>query len=684
MKKSYIVLFILLTTLSLTILRCLDAKEVKASVTTTPVVYSGYRQDIKETQIDSNELDEYRQVNEYASDDEDSFKITSSNYKDVKEKLESIEFVKYTKFLSLLDEGKVDIVYLENSIYSIDKVYFKTIDEKYFKTDNPTYSDFKKELLEKGVEIKPYYELFQDGYFDDIDEKAKDSENNEEAVTGTTEILKLLFLQDRNIIVLTIVFLMLLVVYLRVSFKTKGIAGTNLAGFSSSGNVTTKDGKNVERTSFNDVAGLKEVKQDVLCLVDLIKNADKYKEMGAELPKGVVLYGPPGTGKTLIARAIAGEANVPFFFASGSEFVEMYVGLGAKRVRELFDKARKNSPCIVFIDEIDAIAGKRSHQDNSEDRKTLNQLLTEMDGFKSSDNILVIAATNRIEDLDSAILRPGRFTNKYCVPLPETASDRLEIINLYAKNKKFAEDVDFNRLAKETIGCSPADIESILNESAIICVQKKKMFIDSECIDDAFNKKVLQGHIKENTKERRREELELVAWHEAGHTVAGLLTGQEISKVTILASTSGAGGATFTVPNKMGLQSVKDLKNDVIRLYAGRCAEYLLFNDWEMTTTGASNDIERATNILYNMVSTLGMTPSTGMINLTSLNIDNKVIIDDVSKLAKELQDECLKLLEDNKDMLEEIVNSLMEKETVYEEELEAIKNKYIKKEVEA
>ena len=239
--------------------------------------------------------------------------------------------------------------------------------------------------------------------------------------------------------------------------------------------------------------------------MDFLTDKDKYIEAGAVLPKGVILYGPPGTGKTLLAKAIAGEAGVPFLYASGSDFIEMYVGVGAKRIRELFAKARKQSPCIVFIDEIDAIGGKRSGMDNSEDRKAINALLTEMDGFNELDNVVVIGATNRMEDLDPALLRPGRFSDKFCVPLPENAKERLEVIDIYATNKDFAPDFSMEALAKETVGFSPAQIESLLNEAAIIQVQEDRPYIDKDIIDKAMYKVLLNGHEKRDT-ERNTEE----------------------------------------------------------------------------------------------------------------------------------------------------------------------------------
>ena len=581
------------------------------------------------------------------------------------ERFDSIRLIDYYLFWEKVEKGDIEAVYFENNeLRANTYIYFKTKSGLYFKTYNPDYETFKKHLLENKIKVLTVKDLKEEEYFKVYEEEIEEESGlNNEIIDENGDL-------NGSFVFMVVVFgIGLFLIY--------GIAKQNKNKVTVSG---VSDGKiegdkHVDFKTFNDIAGLKEVKKDVMCLVDFLKNGNKYEEMGAKLPKGVILYGPPGTGKTLLAKAIAGEAGVPFFFASGSDFIEMYVGVGPKRVRELFNTAKKSAPCIIFIDEIDAIGGKRSHSDNSEDRKTLNALLAEMDGFKTSKDILVIGATNRLEDLDPAIVRPGRFTDKFCVPLPESIDDRLEITNLYIKNKRLAEDVDLNRFAKETIGCSPADIESIINESAIIAVQEDKNFIDNECIEKAYNKRILKGHIKEDNKHRRKEELELVAWHEAGHTLAGILLGEEINKVTILSTTSGAGGVTFTVPKKMGLLSVEDLRNQVIQLYAGRCAEYLLYKDWRKTTTGASNDIDRATEIIYKMVSTYGMEGDVGLLNLNLMNVDSKVMLDKAIILSKELQEECLKLLEDNIDKLKIIVEGLLEKQTLYNKDLQELLN---------
>ena len=441
------------------------------------------------------------------------------------------------------------------------------------------------------------------------------------------------------------------------------------------GNENKVEHKSTSVKTFKDIAGLKEVKKDISCLVDFLTNREKYEEAGAKLPRGIIFYGPPGTGKTLLAKAIAGEAGVPFISMSGSEFIEMYVGVGAKRVRDLFKEARRIAPCIVFIDEIDAIGGMRGGKDsNSEDRKTINALLTEMDGFKETENIIVIGATNRLEDLDPALVRPGRFTNKYCIPLPETIEDRLEVINLYIKNKKLDESVDLKALAKETVGFSPAKIEALLNEASIISVQDDSKFITKEIIDKAMYKILLQGHMKEDVSERDKEELNVVAWHEAGHAVIGHLFGKDITKVTVIPSTSGAGGVTFSTPNKTSLLSAEDIKHEIMELYGGRLAELLYYKgDKNKITTGASNDIERATDLINGYVTRYGMSDDFGMLNLSSARVDNKVIISQEVSIAKELELVTKEVLEHHYAELKEIANMLIEENTIYNAQIKEI-----------
>lgn len=430
-----------------------------------------------------------------------------------------------------------------------------------------------------------------------------------------------------------------------------------------------------KKNSFEDVAGLYEVKKDMATLVDFLRNSEKYLEAGAEIPKGAILYGPPGTGKTLLARATAGEANVPFYNTSGSEFAEKYVGIGAKRIRELFDKAEKNAPCIVFIDEIDAVGSNRDNSmDNTEDLKTLEELLNRMDGFKASTGVLVIGATNRLNALDPALVRPGRFDKKFCVPLPETVEERMEIISLYAKNKKFMDDVNLERLAKETIGCSPAEIKSILNDAAIMMVQENKPAIDSAIIDKVFTNRMMQGHLKENKKLRDKAELELIAWHEAGHAVIGKVFQMEVTKVTIIGATSGAGGVTFTIPAKMGLLSVEDIEHKIMQLYAGRAAEHILYErNGKKVTTGASSDIDEATKLIYRMITEFGMSEEYGMLNLARIQVKSSDILVQMKHIAEELEQRTMEILEAHREQLKDTAELLIEKETIYAEDLEKV-----------
>ena len=567
--------------------------------------------------------------------------------------VEQLETMSYQYFEEDIENENIAVVYFsENSL----NVYVKTADGNYYKTANPEYDMFKKELLEDGLVVESAVEFVK-------------SQTKQASWVGM-----LLFMFN----ITTAISMALRWWFSAIAERDQSDA--NLVAAKPNNHIKNnhvkdvkeKDNENVKK--FKDIAGLYEVKKDMQCLVDFLKNKDKYVEAGAVLPKGVILYGPPGTGKTLLAKAVAGEAGVPFHYMSGSDFVEMYVGVGAKRVRELFEKAKKDAPCIVFIDEIDAIGGKRGEGDsNGEDRKTINALLTEMDGFTSSENILVIAATNRLEDLDSALVRPGRFTNKFCVPLPETPRERLEIIRLYGKNKKFAEDVDFKGLARETTGFSPASIEALLNESAIISVQDKKQFIDKASIDKAMFKVLLSGHVKENQSERNKEELLLVSWHEAGHALVGRLNGKNIPKVTILSTTSGAGGVTFTTPKSTGLHSVNDLKAEVAELYAGRVAELMLLKDKNQITTGASNDIQKATDIIKGIVTSYGMSDEFGMLNLNQLQVSQSRIIEEEVRLAKEIEEHTVALLTQHYNRLEAIANALMERETLYEQDLDTL-----------
>ena len=537
--------------------------------------------------------------------------------------------VKYEEFLKMADKKNVKkIAWSEKK----DAFTFYDKDEKPYSTENPKYEDFKKDMLEKGIEVKE--------------------------IGG---------LSNYETPIMIIVQLAMYGVFFGLLFKTSGIG----AGLS---DRKEKDAKS--DVKFSDVAGLEEVKEDLMTVVDFLKNPDEYKEAGAEIPKGVLLYGPPGTGKTLLAKAVAGEAGVKFKAVSGSDFDEKYVGVGASKMRKLFDDAKNNAPCIIFIDEIDSMGGRRHSKQNSYDRQTLNTLLSEMDGFDGSGGVVVIAATNRIEDLDPALTRPGRFDNHFAVSLPATAKERKIIINLYAGNKKFADDVDMESFAKETMGSSPATIKTVLNEAAIIATRKNKGIITREILDEAWMKQLMEGHLKKNGE---KDNVELVAWHEAGHALAGLLMGQDLTKASIIPSTSGAGGATFITPRKLGLFTVKELREQVVMLYSGRNAEAVLAekNGEDLgITTGASNDIEKATGIIKKMITEYGMNENFGLLNLEELEIKPDVIAKEAVNLSKELCSESYKLMMDNADTLKKIAEALIEKETLTGEEIRKIAGK--------
>ena len=537
--------------------------------------------------------------------------------------------VKYEEFLKMADKKNVKkIVWSEKK----DAFTFYDKDEKPYSTENPKYEDFKKDMLENGIEVKE--------------------------IGG---------LSNYETPIMVIVQLAMYGVFFVLLFKTSGIG----AGLS---DKKEKDAKS--DVKFSDVAGLEEVKEDLMTVVDFLKNPDEYKEAGAEIPKGVLLYGPPGTGKTLLAKAVAGEAGVKFKAVSGSDFDEKYVGVGASKMRKLFDDAKNNAPCIIFIDEIDSIGGRRHSKQNSYDRQTLNTLLSEMDGFDGSGGVVVIAATNRIEDLDPALTRPGRFDNHFAVSLPATAKERKIIINLYAGNKKFADDVDMKSFAKETMGSSPATIKTVLNEAAIIATRKNKGIITREILDEAWMKQLMEGHLKKNGE---KDNVELVAWHEAGHALAGLLMGQDLTKASIIPSTSGAGGATFITPRKLGLFTVKELREQVVMLYSGRNAEAVLAEkngEGLGVTTGASNDIEKATGIIKKMITEYGMNENFGLLNLEELEIKPDVIAKEAVSLSKELSSESYRLMMDNADTLKKIAEALIEKETLTGEEIRKIAGK--------
>ncbi|MCB5570721.1 ATP-dependent zinc metalloprotease FtsH [Mediterraneibacter faecis] len=435
--------------------------------------------------------------------------------------------------------------------------------------------------------------------------------------------------------------------------------------------------------TFQDVAGEDEAKELLTEIVDFLHNPQKYTEIGAVCPKGALLVGPPGTGKTLLAKAVAGEANVPFFSISGSEFVEMFVGMGASKVRDLFKQANEKAPCIVFIDEIDTIGKKRDNAGyggNDEREQTLNQLLTEMDGFDASKGVVILAATNRPDSLDPALLRPGRFDRRIPVELPDLKG-REEILKVHAKKVRLGDDIDFNAIARAASGASGAELANMVNEAALRAVRENRKYVTQADLEESIET-VIAGYQKKNQVLSSKEKL-IVSYHEIGHAlVAALQTNSApVTKITIIPRTSGALGYTMQVESEeRNLMTQEELINKIATLTGGRCAEKLIFNS---ITTGASNDIEQATKLARAMITRYGMSDRFGMVALetqnnpylggdsslscspqTAADIDQMVV-----DTVKHGYDTAMDLLEKNQKKLHELAKYLYEKETITGEE---------------
>ena len=469
-------------------------------------------------------------------------------------------------------------------------------------------------------------------------------------------------------------------------FFTKQLGGQK--GSMDFGRSRAKLNPDKGKVTFKDVAGLPEEKEELQELIDFLKNPKKFTKLGARIPKGVLLVGPPGTGKTLLAKAVAGEANAPFYFISGSDFVELYVGIGASRVRDMFKQAKQNAPCLIFIDEIDAVGRQRGTGiggGHDEREQTLNQLLTEMDGFGANEGIIIIAATNRPDVLDPALLRPGRFDRQVTVALPEQKA-REEILKVHARGKVLSKNVHLDNIAKRTVGFSGADLENLLNEAALLAVRREKNAITMSEIDEAIDR-VIMGPAKV-TKKYTPAEKKLVAYHEAGHAVLGIKldNANDVQKVTIIPRGE-AGGYNLMLPKEEKYTATKtELLEQIMGLLGGRVAEEVVFGE---ITTGAHNDFSKATKIARSMVTEYGMS-SLGPVQLetpegssflgrdynknrnfsdqVALEIDNEVrkIINDCYSKAK-------KIIEKNRDLLDLIASNLIEHETLTKEQIDYI-----------
>ena len=480
-----------------------------------------------------------------------------------------------------------------------------------------------------------------------------------------------------------------LVVLVVISYVLFSKLASSNKGSMDFGKSRAKLSDDKHQAKFNDVAGLKEEKEEVKELIDFLKNPKKFQKLGARIPKGVLLVGPPGTGKTLLARAVAGEANVPFFYISGSDFVELFVGVGASRVREMFKDAKRSAPCLIFIDEIDAVGRQRGTGlggGHDEREQTLNQLLTEMDGFGENEGIIIMAATNRPDVLDPALLRPGRFDRQVTVSLPD-ANEREAILKVHARNKILDKDVNIKNLSLRTPGFSGADLENLLNEAALLAVRRDKPAITMDEIDEATDR-VLMGPAKVSRKITDKEK-RLVAIHESGHAVIGikLEDANEVHKITIIPR-GVAGGYTMMLPReeKIAIMTKKELEAQIIGLLGGRVSEEMFLKE---ITTGASDDFRRATNIARAMVTEYGMS-DLGPVQYEqktegvflgrdygkTKNFSDKVaheIDEEVRKIVEECYSKAQKILRDNEKLVHLLADTLVEHETLTKEQIDSL-----------
>jgi len=537
----------------------------------------------------------------------------------------------YTNFLKDAAHNTISTVYVTTS----PKIQVKLKDGTIYETDNPRTNNFKEGLLKDGINV------------------------SEQALTSSGEVASI----SGFIISLIVLGCMC---FKPAKRKTKGMfSATNL-------DVTA-----VADIGFNfeNVAGNEEAKDSVQDVVDFLKNPEKYSAYGARMPKGLILYGDPGTGKTLLAKAVAGEANVPFYAVSGSDFVQIYVGVGAGRIRSLFKKARSHGRAVIFIDEIDAIGKKRDNGTgggSDEKDQTLNALLTEMSGFNESEGIIIIAATNRLDMLDEALIRPGRFDRHIEVTLPDVSA-REKILKLHLKNKPI-KDIDYSEWAHKTTSFSGAKLENLANEAAIIACKDNSKFIENEHLDKAYSI-MLAGYEKVDRDYIKEEDRKITAFHEAGHALISLkmLPNDKVSKVTIIPTTKGAGGYTLSIPEDKLYQNKDYIKKKIMVLLGGRAAEEIIFGR-DHVTTGAYSDLQRSTQLITNMVTEYGMGESLGLLTMAKLKesglTNQENVFNECKNLISELYDEVINILTNEKEYLKSITSLLIEKETINHEDL--------------
>ena len=550
----------------------------------------------------------------------------------------------YTELIKLIDEGKIDKIEMTVGSTSI-KVIMEGQTEEEAKTSIIPSTQAFIELIQEKVQEGNEIELIQN------------------PVNAFVKIGEVLF----NLLPTLIILILFVLIF-------------QMQGLGDKGKVYDAESHKNTNTTFKDVAGLEEEKTELIEIVNFLKEPKKFQDMGAKIPKGILLYGKPGTGKTLIAKAIAGEAGVPFISMSGSEFIEMFAGLGASRVRKLFEKAKKVSPCIVFIDEIDAIGARRTSGSGAEteNNQTLNQLLVEMDGFETDQTVIVLAATNRPEMLDKALLRPGRFDRQITIAAPD-AKGREEILKIHAKNKKLSEEINLAEIATDTAGFTGAELANVLNEAAIIATIKKQDKIAMDDLEEAV-KKVTVG-LEKHSRVISDKDKKLTAYHEAGHAVVSkyLPTQSEVKEVSIIPRGVAGGYTMYKTNEDKYYISKTEMQEKLVALLGGRAAEKIAIND---ISTGASNDIEVATEVARDMVVKYGMSDIIGPIDLstkdrTDINafgeeIDNVVGVE-VKKLIDEAYKSAQEIILSHMDKLHAVAGILLEKEKITAEEFEEI-----------
>ncbi len=555
----------------------------------------------------------------------------------------------FTSLINELNENKIEKIEMTTGSNSLTVTYKQE-------------GDFKEKEEEKDRQkttavpsIQAFMELIQEK----VDKEGLDIELIQKPINPVIRIIDTLFSMLPTLLLIGLIIAM---------FKMQGIGDNNRVY---GGEENKKTG-----VMFKDVAGLDEEKNELVEVVDFLKKPKEYLDMGAKIPRGILLYGKPGTGKTLIAKAIAGEAGVPFISMSGSEFIEMFAGLGASRVRKLFDKAKKMAPCIVFIDEIDAIGSRRTSNSGAEteNNQTLNQLLVEMDGFESNETVIVLAATNRPEMLDKALLRPGRFDRQITIPSPDL-NGREDILRLHAEKMKIADEIDFKEIAGDTAGFTGAELANVLNEAAIIATRKKHKAVEKNDIEDAV-KKITVGLEKHNRVVSEKDK-RLTAYHEAGHAVVSkfLPTQEEVKEVSIIPRGVAGGYTMYKSTEDKFFVSKTELLERMVGLMGGRAAEKLVLNE---ISTGASNDIEVATGIAKDMLTVYGMSDSIGPVSLHvddpyELQIFGEKVIDSVGDQIRELVEksyiDAQKILASHMDELHAVAQTLIEKEKITAEE---------------